>query len=555
MKSSLALLLALAPLVHAQLTPEQKLFDMQSLGAIYAKRYGPYEWKKTLFNFNLFEMQPWLDRAAATTNDLDFYEVMVDYVSSLNDSHDAYILPSNFAASLSFTTDIYDGKVLIDSINRTRLPVAQFPFVIGDEVVSVDGSTAAELIAKFTRYVRQGNPRSTARRAAAMIAVRRQSRHPHANEIADAAAVVVQRQTTGALETYTIPWVKSGIAITQVGPIGPPFGTIIGNEQQQATILNGDPIDPLTQLQIAISPMPLGELNSGALAPLFVQSLPSNFVRRLGADPFADFFYSGIFQAGGKRIGFLRIPTYNPTSTGIAYAQLQSEIAYLQDNTDGLIIDQMRNPGGLLCYGEAIVANLTPAVFQPMGYQIRATWEYVAFFYANSVINNQYKLLSDAMLEAYNNNRGMTETVPLCTSNFQRPPATVNGRLNAYTKPLIMLIDEFSTSTADSVPAMLQDNQRGLLVGTRTNGAGGSNSLNIGSWQVGAYSEGTTGVTLSLMVRKNSVQTDGYPVTNYIENVGVTADIQLEYMTRDNLLQGGKPFFDAATAVLLKQLP
>ena len=553
MKSSLALLLALAPLAQAQLTTDQKLFDMQSLGAIYAKRYGPADWKKAAFNFDIFQLQPWLDRAAATTNDLDFYEVLVEYVAGLNDSHDAYILPSTFAASLSFTTDIYDGKVLIDFINRTRLPLAQFPFVIGDEVVSVDGLTSADLVAKFSKYVQQANPRSTARRAAAMIAVRRQSRHPRAHEIGDTASVVVQRQTSGALETYTISWVKSGIALTQVGSLGPPFGTTAKDAENEDD--GGVPSDPLTQLQTALAPMPKGELNSATLAPLFVQSLPSNFVRRLGTNTTTDFFYSGIFQANGKRIGFLRIPTYNPSSSIAALAQFQSEIAYFQDNTDGLIVDQMRNPGGLLCYGESIVANLTPTVFQPLGYQIRATWEFVASFYSNSGVNAQYKLLSDALLAAYNSNRGTTEAVPLCSASFERPPATSGGRVIAYTKPLVMLIDEFSTSTADSVPAMLQDNQRGILVGTRTNGAGGSNSLNISNWQVGAYSEGTTGVTLSLMVRKNSVQVDGFPVTNYVENVGVTADVQLDYMTRDNLLQNGKPFFDSATAVLLKQLP
>ena len=547
MKAFLALALIMLPAAQAQLTPDQKAFDMQSLGAIYAKRYGPYDWKKTQFNFDLFQIQPWIDRAIATTNDLEFYEAMVDYVASLNDSHDGYILPSTFSASLSFTTDIYDGRVLIDSINRTRLPLAQFPFGIGDEVVSVDGVASADLIAKFGKYVQQANPRSTARRAAATIALRRQSRHPRAHEIGDTAAVVIRRQN-GALESYTIPWVKSGIALTQVGPVGPPDMTVAAPEG------DGPAGDPLLQLQTAMAPMPEGELNSGTVEPLFVQGLPPNFVRRLGANAAADFFYSGTFQVGTKRIGFIRIPTYNPSSTTAALAQFQSEIAYFQDNTDGLIVDEMRNPGGLLCYGENIVANLIPTVFQPLGYQIRATWEYVVSFYANSSVNAQYKLLSDAMIAAYNNNRGTTDSVPLCTSSFQRPAATSGGKVIAYTKPIVMLIDEFSSSTADSVPAMLQDNQRGTLIGTRTNGAGGSNSLNIPSWQVGAYSEGTTGVTLSLMVRKNAVQVVGFPPTNYIENVGVAADVQLDYMTSDNLLQNGKPFFDAATAVLLAQL-
>jgi hypothetical protein len=40
------------------------------------------------------------------------------------------------------STDIYDGRVLIDAINRTRLPAAQCPFAAGDEIVAIDGRPA-----------------------------------------------------------------------------------------------------------------------------------------------------------------------------------------------------------------------------------------------------------------------------------------------------------------------------------------------------------------------------------------------------------------------------
>lgn len=103
---------------------------------------------------------------------------------------------------------------------------------------------------------------------------------------------------------------------------------------------------------------------------------------------------------------------------------------------------------------------------------------------------------------------------------------------------MIMLIGEFSVSTADSVPAMFQDAARGPLVGWRTNGMGGSNSLNTSRWQVGAYSEGDTRMTIALMNCPNEVQ----------------VDIQVDYMTRANLLNGGQDFVNAFTAAINAQI-
>ena len=44
----------------------------------------------------------------------------------------------------------------------------------------------------------------------------------------------------------------------------------------------------------------------------------------------------------------------------------------------------------------------------------------------------------------------------------------------AYTKPLMVMVDEFSASGADMFPAIIQDNHRGPIFGTRTMGAGGA---------------------------------------------------------------------------------
>ena len=38
----------------------------------------------------------------------------------------------------------------------------------------------------------------------------------------------------------------------------------------------------------------------------------------------------------------------------------------------------------------------------------------------------------------------------------------------------------------------------------------------------------------------------------YVENIGVRPDIVVDYMTRDNLLNQGKPYVAAFTAALLE---
>ncbi len=110
---------------------------------------------------NVLDIAPWLDRARGTATDLDFYELMVEYVSNLQDGHDAYLLPSNFIALLGFSADVYDDQVLIEDIVRPALPVAQYPFEIGDELVSVDGTSVEKLLQSFAKYARYGNDRST----------------------------------------------------------------------------------------------------------------------------------------------------------------------------------------------------------------------------------------------------------------------------------------------------------------------------------------------------------------------------------------------------------
>ncbi len=546
-------LLGLSLCSAQQLNPDQKIADLRQLSALYAKQYGPYEWKIRTLGFDLLNLQPWIDRALQTEDDIAFLDLLTEYVASLNDAHDVLTFPFTFNASLGFSTDLYDGRVLIDSINRATLPVSRYPFAIGDELVSVDGVLVDDWIARLSRYSIAANPRSTARSAASRITSRSQSRIPWAHRIGETAEVVVRR-ASGLLESYTIPWTKTGEAITEMGPVPSPTGRASHAARAGAEFLRmEDSLEPwqqpLAYLLNASVPEDTRAVLSNGIRPIF--ALPDGFQTRMAGNSNTDSFTTGSFTAAGYRIGFIRIPTMSPAlGTSTALAQIDQELAWMQSNTDGLIIDVMRNPGGSVLYVEQLCQRLIPYTFRSIGFELRATASDVASFGATvraartaglpDYLIAGYEARYNDVLAAYKEMRGRTGPISLTQPGLWLDPAR-----GAYTKPIIVLIDEFAGSGGDAFPATLQDNERALMVGYRTMGAGG----NVVDWDATSYSEALTRVTRSLMNRKNDIVTAEYPAAPYVENIGVRPEIEIDYMTRENLLNSGRPFVTAVTAV------
>lgn len=551
---TLAAGLVLAIASPAQLTTEQRVADFRYLASLYAQRYAPYEWKRELLKYDLLDLQPWLERVQKAKDDLDYYEIAVDYVASLNDGHAGYFLPSTFAASLGFTVDIYDGKVLIDSINRQRLPAEQYPFEVGDELVSVDGSTAQELIKRFAKYLVVGHQRATERSAAAAIVSRWQDSMPRAHELGEEAKVVVRR-AGGEQATYSIPWRKTGVPVTVLAPGRSPLPA--ARSQPSAPCAEEVPsyLRQLERLRTMKLPQPRAVLGQGALKPVF--DLPEGFTLRLGAKTY-DSFYSGTFEAGGLKIGFLRIPDFDILRF---VSTFEKEIAYFQENTDGLIIDLMRNPGGYVCLAESLLARLIPYKFRAVTLEARVLWS--ELLEAKSDLEQAQrsgakpetlKVLEFVAKEfefAYRENKGCTRPIPVCGIYAERDPATdKSGNPIAYTKPLMLLIDEISFSAAEVFAAVIQDSRRGPLFGMRTGGGGGS----VADFPAGIYAQGSANVTTSLVIRKEFVSVPGYPTSPYIENVGVHPDVVADYMTRDNLMNKGRPFVEAFSAKMVEHI-
>jgi hypothetical protein len=392
---------------------------------------------------------------------------------------------------------------------------------------------------------------------------------PHAADVADSAAVSVKFAATGIQRTYDVPWQKIGVPLQSQGPVPAPRrgnGVIFlspgdaggtagtgGLEgpgfHANARGVDDDSLPPYMQplralLNCAVTAKPVGVRNWGSKTPVY--ALPAGFVQRLGASS-SHFFLTGTFPANGLRIGLIRIPDFAPSSTSAALSQLDIEIAFMNANTDALIVDVTRNPGGNIFYAERIAQRLIPTPFKTVGFEFRATATWIAYFDAAltsaeksgapaSVVTNLRNNLIE-IIAAFNENRGRTAPISLNPSgSLTLDPAAV-----VYSKPLMILVDEFSTSAAEMFASIIQDNHRGLLFGMRTMGAGGSVLL----FDATAYTEADVNITLSLVNRGREVTTPEYPAAPYIENIGVRPDLVADIMTSANLMTGGVPYTQA----------
>jgi len=543
-------LLLVSIAASAQLTQDQKVSDFMQLSAIFAKNYAPYEWKRDAIKFDLLDLQPWLDRIAQSKTDLDFYEIMSSYAASLQDASAQYVVPSDFTADLRFSVDIYDGKVLIDGIDRTALPSRTYPFQVGDEVVSVDGQTAADLVNAFSNYNTYSNPIARSRFGASLITFRTQQLMPHAHEIGDTAKVVILRQS-GAMQTFDIPWLKQGMPLLGVGPVPSPHA--VRNKLKAKFAAPSGSVYGTLNTAFATRDTTGFEGLKGTLfpgiGPLF--GLPAGFKLRLGVGA-ADEIVTGTYKSGAYTLGFMRIPDLALSTNG--QREVQSEVAYFQQNTDGLIIDIMGVPSTDFCVEQSLLTYLIPHSFGAIGQQVRGTQYWLASYDAalQSAKDaaapqwqiNLYTKYLNAVQEAYSERGGKTGILPFCGPSLSWNPATdSNGNVVAYTKPITVLTDE--VSVGDIFAAILQDEGRAQIVGERTSGIGGG-ALEFDD--AGNYSEGIVFVNVGSLIRNRLITTPEFPTTNLIENVGVRPDVKLDFQTKDNLLNNGQTFLNSATA-------
>ena len=111
-----------------------------------------------------------------------------------------------------------------------------------------------------------------------------------------------------------------------------------------------------------------------------------------------------------------------------------------------------------------------------------------------------------------------------------------------YTKPILLLVDELAFSAGDFFPAILQDNNRATIFGTRTAGAGG--------YVTGGKVNNRLGVMGYHLTGSMAVLSDDSP----IENLGVTPDVQYT-ITPDDYENNYRGYVAAVQSVIESMVP
>lgn len=190
-------------------------------------------------------------------------------------------------------------------------------------------------------------------------------------------------------------------------------------------------------------------------------------------------FSARIYQLDdGRRTGYVRVPNYDYNEG--AAKEFAKLIAYFENETEGLVIDQVNNRGGSMFQMYAMLSCLTDRPLALPKHQLALTQDDAAI--ASDVVE-----LAEAGQAIPSDERPSPELVAYSRFVLSEIEAG-RGRTNPtylfgvteitpnqyhYTKRIFVLINERDFSAAEFLAAILQDNKRATLFGSKTAGAGG----------------------------------------------------------------------------------
>ena len=504
---------------------EEKLADFNSLNISIDSSYGPLMYKQSAKGLKINELRnQYRAEIAATQNNSEFYYTMIRYVSEYQDGHFAAVLPgTTYKAELPIMTDLIDGKVLIDVIDRKRLPETQFPYSRGDEIISMNGQNIQDVIQGLIPYVGKEYEAAGKRAAAQALFVRSARRFPVPK---GAVEFEVRRGTSDIIEKVKMNWIESGVSYDEKVP--PLLASLPSSE------MNYDMLSMRPMLDFTFGPDRIER--SFRCSPGTRIGIPQDAVVIM-RDPF--FAYYHPTEKGN--VGYLRIPHYIFPDYVTTFKKYEYAIQILEKNTVGLIIDQDHNCGGSVDFLHQMVSLFISKPTQPMQFELLASKaEYFSFKSwidktpSDTIEYKESEKVLELIKTTWEKGDFLTSKTSIGGEDFIYPNRYI------YTKPVVMLIDELSGSGGDAFPAIMGGNKRATLFGSRTWGLGGHVQplAPLQNSGINVY------LTKSLFYRPDGVA---------VENNGVDPDIQYT-PTRDDFMYEYKNYQKAYLKVLLDKI-
>ncbi|MFN8792157.1 MAG: S41 family peptidase [Bdellovibrionales bacterium] len=573
--------------------------EMARLIQVLETQYGPLSFKMQSTGQNWEQIKrETLREAGAVTDDYQMYVVFSRFLSKLNDGHVSVQLPSTLSWEFPLQFHVAENRLFVGHIELAFPKNIEKPG-IGDELLLINGMTPQKFQSLFPQFNADGNPLTNLTSFAYRLSRFRESRGFPLSRLPWTTLDLRLKRAGSEQDFYDL---RVPIKIVGTGLISSP-------REGFKSAAKGTPVPPEALLEASSKPQLqfAGRVHQlfktkypqapsrvrskisnasndgslimlGAVEPFF--ALPSNFKRIDVRDVkinhpqwkntlIPDMFFAGTFERNGKRVGFLRVPSYGPdfvdqhpeTIQWLAFTT-RYIIGRLQAESDYLILDQTNNPGGFVTMSDLLIKALTGSYQHDrhIKFAVKPTQGFLRSYQnlIDVIRQNEDGLLSPQEVQsfvrqlevefakvhkAFTERRDLSEPVSLLPKTeyseltadreyFKNPlPAEVVLQLGVdiqkhqtYTKPIFFMINEYAFSGGDATPALFQDYGRGLLIGTRektqTGGAGGT----VENFNFRSVIEARVSLTSSLMVRY-----DG----RLIENYGVKADLNIPIRAED----------------------
>lgn len=542
---SFVLIILAAQTAAASPLKEAMVRDIDFYYQTFAVRYAPADWKNKFDGWTLLAAT---DDAKAkvlaleTPNLKDYHNILRDVFNSARDYHVGIQFYSTERASLPFQVKGVGEKYFVVWIDRSKLPASSFPVQIGDEVVRFDGKPTHDVVMMMKNEVGH-NVDETDKALGELYLTRRVRAATH--EVPQGPIEITFQGKVGPARTLQLIWDYTAEQIPSLDMSGDHF-SLMGQHPKHEVFSS------ITKQTMQPSFWPvMKEMNAEVTAanPFAIGGRKS-FIPALGPKIWessaTDKFYAYIYQTPDRRLfGYIRIAAYDGSAE--ATQEFVTVMQRMEQVTDGLVIDQIHNPGGSVFYLYSLVAALSTEPMKTPKHRMTILQEDVAEALPDIASLEKVKNDDDAKKAFGADNVGgypadyQVSQFFLNYLRFKVDQWKLGKKLSdpyflgidqimphpqgSYSKPILIVVDELDFSGGDFFPAIMQDNKRATIFGTRTAGAGGYvlsvNHPNI--LGVAGFS-----VTASIAERVDN---------NPIENLGVTPDIK--YTLTEDDMRGG----------------
>lgn len=520
------------------LVKKRALADLDVIHSIFEVKYAPLEWKQEFTNWNLDQA---IDEAKSKINALvspttkDCQIILRNFFNSTKDYHAVVHFYSTESASLPFLIKGAEGRYFVSFVDRKQISLQEFPFQVGDEIIHFDGRPVGEAIEELRIQKFGTNVFATDLAFAELSLTHRKG--SEGDRVPSGSLIITgKKKETAAHIQSKLKWSYIPEQIRDFAKLQTSFRCQGGNvpNLSKSLLFKKFMVSPLWDRSN------LGELNKHSLGAR------SSYIPPLGKKVWKtnseNFFDAYIFKSpSGKRIGYIRIANYGGAEEEVE--EFGEIMNLFQNETDALVIDQINNPGGSVFYLYGLVSTLADQTFYAPKHRIALTQEEVNLalqlllplgwiqddesaklclgdtmegYPVDYEFSQRMKIFCNFLIDQWNAGKIYSDPTFLFGMDGLDPHPKYR-----YSKPILLLVNSLDISGGDFFPAILQDNKRALVMGTRTAGAGG--------YVVKVKFPNHSGMRELTLTGSHALRLDQKP----LENLGVHPDIPYEISAFD----------------------